>query len=198
MTEDGLHRLEHARFDDVYVRPDIDLRGYDQLLIGDVELTYREHPRPHRRYVSSQQQAFLLSDDSLESLRTLSRDTVVEELSQGDGWKIVDAPAPNALRLDIALTDMVVNVPEQMLTGPANSVRVFVKRSGAATLVVELHDSQSGTLLARFSERGEVKIGAEIVYESTAPTNREYTRVLLVRWARTLHRSLDELRATTL
>ena len=79
-----------------------------------------------------------------------------EALTEDDGYRIADDPAPEVLRISAGLLDLIVRVPTQRASGRE---RTFVASYGEVTLIVEARDSESGEILARAAERSDLTQG---------------------------------------
>jgi len=177
-----------------YMKPDIDLRGYTAIMLDPVEVAYHKDPGNTRRATDprASNSNFALDATQMENLKALFLETVVEALSEDDGYRIVDDPAPEVLRISAGLLDLIVRVPTQRGAGRE---RTFVASYGVVTLIVEARDSESGEILARAAERSDLTQGGnrDLVEVSSTFVGSEARR-LFRQYAGLLRERLDELR----
>jgi hypothetical protein len=140
VTYDGLTKVDNTRFDDVWLRPDIDLRNYNKVIFETTEIAYRPTRSPA---------AFPLSDAQKTRLAAELTDVFVSRLKSSNVFELVTDPGPEVLLLRAGLQDVVSNVPPQAL----NRSDLYLNEVGRATLVLELYDSDSNTILARALDR---------------------------------------------
>jgi len=190
-TADGLVRAKGSEFDDIWVKPDIDMAGYDELLIEDVRIAYKRKPNA-RRY-STAGSNFALDPGQIKDLKDLLRETLIEQIGESKEWKVASAAGPNVLMIEPGLVDLVVKVPTD---APPNST-VYTTSAGEVTLLLELRDSETGELLARVADRSEARrpgAGSQDLYWSNAVSNRSAVRTMFKRWSRILMARLDTAR----
>jgi len=190
-TPDGLVRAKGSRFDDIWVKPDIDMAGYDALLIEDVRVAYKRKPNA-RRY-STAGSNFALDPGQIEALKALLRETLIEQIGESKEWTLASAAGPNVLMIEPGLVDLVVKVPTD---APPNST-VYTTSAGEVTLLLELRDSETGELLARVADRSEARrpgAGSQDLYWSNPVSNRAALKTMFKRWSRVLMARLDTAR----
>ena len=118
------------------------------------------------------------------------QEAVVEALSRDDGYRIVDAPGPDVLRITAELIDLIVRIPTQRTAVRGST---FTRSYGEVTLVLEARDSQSGEILARAAERRDPTTGDMVEVQRTSVIAD--VRRLFQYWAGIVRERLDELRA---
>jgi hypothetical protein len=193
-TVDGLHRVDNSIMALAYMKPDIDLSGYTALMIDPVSVSYQKDPRGRRRStdVGGGSANFALSPSQMEDLTSYFHEAVVEALAGDGGYRIVDAPGPDVLRVSADLMDLIVRVPTERASG---RTQTFVASYGEVTLVVEARDSESGEILARAGDRMDPTRGMGRALTEVSPAFvRSDTRRLFEYWARIMRERLDELR----
>jgi len=115
------------------------------------------------------------------------REGFMREIREGDRYELVDDAAPGTLRLHARLVDVRLNAPDFL--GAARTEQ-FARSAGEWTLVADLVDAQSGSVVARLVDRWT---------DPEEPYMRRMTRVENTRalqratesWARTVRRHLD-------
>jgi hypothetical protein len=186
VTFDGLHRLDHARLQRVWVKPGATLAPYRKLLVMPASIHYKRPPDPGR-YA---RENFALTEAQMERLRRELREAFVEELTADGGWAIVTQPGPDVLLARGALVDLVVNVPPDR--GTARD-RIYLDTLGEVTLVAEFFDSQTREILVRVAERRAVQ-SADGTMRSTSVNNTQEVRRVFNRWARIFREGLGQAR----
>ncbi len=128
----------------------------------------------------------------MENLKSWFQDAVVEALSGDGGYRIVDIPGPDVLRITAELIDLIVRIPTQRTSGRGG---MAVRSYGEVTAVLEVRDSQSGEILARAADRRDpTATAAQEMVEVRASFVRSDTRRLFGFWAGLLRQRLDQLR----
>jgi hypothetical protein len=190
LSPDGLRPLLYTRFDRAWARPGVDLSRYQRIWLVSEGVDYREPPE--RPYGPRTDAALVpLQREELESTLLSS----LREAFFADGaWKLAEAPGPDTLLVRAALVDVEVDAPPEPI-----SVRqdVIVQSAGRATIVLELLDSGTRQVLARFIDREEFEPGTGRM-QSNVVTNRQEVRRTLQTWAGLARRRLDELRSLKL
>lgn len=192
-THDGLQRVIDSKIAITYVKPDTDFGRYDRLMILDC---YVEFNKDWKKDYNRDQVSLVgirVTDNDLERMRRdmaeLFREVFVEELTENDGYELVDAPAVDVLLIRPAIIDLEVAAPD---TRGAMRSYTLVDSTGAATLYIELYDSVSGKILARAVDHKTLTDGGKKQWANRV-SNRQDAKRLLRTWAGWLRERLDEL-----
>ena len=184
-TYEGLVSVRSWNLDELYLRPNADLRSYRKVVIDPVQVVFRadwnrDFVDPHaktRRLL--QEDVRRIADETASTMQS----AVVEEF-KARGYEIAAAPGPGVLRLSPTVTDLYVNAAENLASGTTKS---FTKDAGEATLVLEARDSVSGTLLGRVVDRRTIKEskGTQLsdVRRTSSVTNNFWFETEFRRWA---------------
>jgi hypothetical protein len=178
------------------MKPGMDLRGYNAIMLDPVEVAYQTDPRGRTRPAGAGATPgnYALTASQMEDLKRFFREAVVAALSSDDGYRIVDTPGPDVLRITAELLDLIVRIPTQAQGGRGGAL---VRSYGEVTLVLEARDSQSGEILARAADRRDPTTGSS-GNQDLARVDRSYvrsdTRALFQYWADILRERLDQLR----
>jgi hypothetical protein len=103
-------------------------------------------------------------------------------------FSIVDKKGPDVLMINSSLLDVISFVPPDAVGGRSH---IFLSTVGDATLVLELRDSETSTILARSVDRRSAEtIGHQFKISNSVTTATEVKRLIRF-WARRLRESLD-------
>lgn len=184
---DGLRIVKNTTAHRVWVQEDLDLSGYDQMILQGAGIKYRHVREANTRVSRSSRREFPVTPEQRNRLQALAEEVFRTELANSERFTITETPGANVLLVEGALIDVVSFVPPDPIGRGDN----FLSRIGEATLVVQVSDSLSGEALARMVDRR----GADPVtmQRSSTPFNRSEMRRLLSRWARQLRDGLDTL-----
>jgi hypothetical protein len=180
-TYDGLVRVANARFQRVWVDPDADFARYKRYMSGGARFEFRDIVPQGR----SGAREFPINDRQRERLRTEVGGVFEEELATSRFFSKADAAGPDVLIVEGALLDIVSQVPPQ----GSGRESIFLDQVGTATLVIQLRDSQTHTVLARAVERRTA--GSSTGFRASSVTTWREVRRLARRWAVSLREGLD-------
>ena len=191
-THDGLQRVIDSKAAVAYVKPDADFSRYDRFMILDCYVSFKKDwQKDYNRDQSSLSSR--VTDKDMERMRSdmaeTFREVFVEELTENDGYELVDAPAVDVLLIRPAIIDLQASAPD---TRSAGRSYTFVDSTGAATLFIELYDSVSGEILARAVDRKADRSHGTMQWANRA-SNRQDAKRILRTWAGWLRERLDEI-----
>lgn len=189
LSYDGLHKVDHSQADMAWARPDIDLSGYTKLLPVSAGIEYTQADNKGRTTRDRNKGGpYFIDDKARGQFETLVADIFREELAKLETFTIVDEPGPDVLMVAGGLLNVTSYVP----TDP-NMTRsvIFVSAVGEATLVLELRDSESGTILARSIDTRAAETIDDTFTRSNSVTNSSEARRLIKFWAKRLVEALD-------
>ena len=151
-TSDGLVAVRSWNLDELYLRPNADLSTYRSVMIDPVQVSFRQDWNrdfvdPHAKIRRlSQDDARHIADDTAVGLQNALADAF-----RARGYTIATAPGAGVLRLSPTLTNVYVNAVEDIYTG--GTTKSFTKDAGEATLLLDVRDAASGSLVARVVDR---------------------------------------------
>ncbi len=150
---DGLIAVQSRDFDRVYLRPGTDFRSYNKVMVNATEVTFAStwlsDMNFHKIAVlqgTTAADAARIAEQTRRGLGSVFADTLRHE-----GFEIVAAPAEGVIEISLRVVDLYINAPSTVTQ--ALPSRVLTRDAGRATLVLELRDATSGTLLARVVDR---------------------------------------------
>jgi len=191
VTADGLVRVEKSVVDAAWVKPDFDLTPYTKLMITSAGVYYKKlKPMKGTQFAnrSNGQSEFPVKEENKAKFNEMLKQAFIEELSTLQRYQIVDKAGPDVLDLSGAVIDVESHVPPYMDTP---SVGMYLSSVGAATLIIELRDSQSNELLGRAADRRAAQ--APFVINVKAVTGWSDVSLLAQAWASLVRKRLEEI-----
>ena len=189
LSFDGLHKVDNSQADIAWARADFDISGYSKILPVGAGVEYRQvKDRGRSTMARSQGGPYFIDDKARGQFETLVTDVFAEELHKSERFTIVDEPGPDVLTIWGGLLDVISYVP----TDPAaNRSVVFLSSIGEATLVLELRDSETDTILARSVDRRAAETISPTFQRSNSVTSSSEVRRLARFWGTRLREGLD-------
>lgn len=188
---DGLVQVKAKRMDAAYLLPGADFRPYTKLMIDPTKAAFQKD------WIRSQNTSRSLSrqvkPEDAEKILAAARtnfDDIIAEAYTKAGYQVVTAPGPDVLQVSAAVVNLYVNAPDIMSAGRSYS---FTTEAGEATLVMEVRDSMTGTLLGRVLDRRETR-SAGSMRMATSVSNQQEFRALFKQWASITVKGLAELK----
>jgi hypothetical protein len=190
-VNEGLVPVETKAVNAVYRRPEATLSGYNKLLLHPIDVQFAKNWNP----ASGGSALYQMNPVDREKIRTdLSQafaDIVTSDLEKG-GYPMVSEPDSDVLEVRAAIVNLYVTAPDVSRQAAGRS-RVYTADAGEMTLIVQLHDSVTGELLARAYDRRSASRGAWTW--TTSISNSANARRILSSWAAALRNALDASRA---
>ena len=189
---DGLVQVKSKKLDAVFLLPGEDFRAYTKVMIDPAEVAFAKN---WMRDINSQQHGLSRrvtqedADEIMAAARTNFADVFAEEFLKG-GYKVVQSPGPDVLRLSPGIINLYVTAPDTMSAG---RTRTFTVESGSATLFIEVRDSTTGALMARVADSRATRASARLSY-SNSVTNLADFRDLFRQWAKISVTGMDHLK----
>jgi hypothetical protein len=148
VSPEGLELVKRTKHRIVYAPPGADLSGYQRVAILDYEVHFEKDWQDDCNR-SQRSLEYRVRDSDVERMKTdlaaECKKVLAEEMSRKDGYEVVDVAGPDVLVLRPGLVDVRVDAPD-LRRGIGATI---VRSAGQMTLVLELWDSTSSTLLAR-------------------------------------------------
>ena len=186
MSADGLAKVNNSVVSKAWIRPGIDLTGYDKIMLIDAGIRYRSVREVNRLYNSSITE-FPLDQSQRDRIETSVREVFNEEMAKFQRLEIVREAGPDTLALTGMLVDVTSFVPPQ----GAFRADYYLSAIGEATLILELSDSMSDQVLARAADRRV--INTSFTGASTSVTNRFDFERELQAWSSIIITNLERL-----
>ena len=191
VTAEGLVRVEKSVVDAAWVKPDFDLTPYSKLMIVSAGVYYKKlKPVKGTAFAnrSNGQSEFPVKEESKTKFNEILREEFIKELSKLQRYQIVDKAGPDVLELSGAVIDVESNAPPYM---DSPGVGIYLTSVGAATLLIELRDSQSNDLLGRAADRRAAD--APFAINVNSVTGWSEVRRLAQSWASLVRERLEEI-----
>lgn len=190
-TQEGLERVEVKGVDAVYRRPGANLAPYNKLLVRPVYVEFSKNWKPEHDSALYQ-----MNEPDRERIRQgladMFAEVMVNELQTKGGYQLVAEPAADVLEVRPAIVNLYINAPDVSMQ-TAGRVRTYTADAGEMTLVVELRDSVTGTLLSRAFDRRNAD---NMSWQWTnSVTNSAEAKRIITGWADTLRNALDASRS---
>jgi len=189
LSFDGLHKVENPRASMAWARPDFDISGYTKIWLVGAGIEYRQVKDRGRTSMAMRSGSgpYFIDDKARERFEKNVTEVFTEEMAKSTRFELVDGPGPDVLKVRGGLLDVISYVPPETV----GRSEVYLRSVGEATLVLELRDSETLTILARsIDRRAAEQVGGTIQYSSTV-TNSAEARRLIRRWAVQLREALD-------
>lgn len=188
-SHDGLELVEKNRSTALYVRPGASLAQYNRVAILECPVAFRKNwERDQNRERNFQER--ITKKDMERIKKALSEEFLkifTRELQDEGGYEVVDTGAEDVLILRPAIINLDVAAPDKMTPGMS---RTFATSAVAMTLYLELYDSVTSQILARYVNADGDREGTMMV--ANRVTNKAEADRVLVRWADRLRKGLDD------
>jgi len=146
-TYDGLVRIDHARFSNAWIDPDVDLSQYRKIMVGNAEFEFRAVKKSNSSSMArrSNETEFWMGDKERETLIEIVSAAFRGELEKSKNFTFADGPGPDVLIIVGGLHDIVSRVPPDMV----GRGETYLSSVGEATLVLEARDSPRSEQVGR-------------------------------------------------
>jgi hypothetical protein len=186
---DSLRPVESSGFWKGWARAGVSFDDYDAVWLLYRGLSYRDKPRSSRAALGNTNYA--LPEDLEAVLLAGLEEIFAEELTQTGSLRFANAKGSSVMAAVISLVDVTVHAPLSTLGGDDLT---WVQKVADVTVVIELFDSQSATVLARFTERRPVvPVSMRPMRATPGATKYEMRSVFRV-WAQALRSFIDAWR----
>lgn len=151
-ASDGLARVPSKALGELYVRPNADLAAYRKVELAPARVEFERGWL--KRINETRDVSRRISQDDVQRIAgdaATRLDAAVAAAFAAQGYEVVTAPGPGVLRVSPYVTDLFVNAPD--VPAPGIQRGYTYSDAGTATVHLDAHDAQSGTLLARVVDR---------------------------------------------
>ncbi|MEE4175664.1 MAG: DUF3313 family protein [Xanthomonadales bacterium] len=193
VSDDGLTRVDSKRLDAVYWRDGATLAGYDKVMIGDVDVSFRKNwqrdQNSRRRGTTDR-----ITAEDMTKIRTGVAEGFTEifaKVLEEGGYVVVDEPGDDVLALEPSIVDLDVRAPDISMRQPGIT-RTYVASAGEMTLNMALFDSGSNSQIGRVIDRRRAMERGQQLQWSSSITNRQEANIMFRSWANALLDALNE------
>jgi hypothetical protein len=188
-----------GRYAATWVRPDVDLSHYTKLLLWKTAFQFRDVGKtptsvPTSVSLGNMEGPFSIDGEDRQKFEEIVDEALVKQLARSKEFEVVDQPGPNTLIVRPMMLDIISSVPPS----PIGYTNVYLASVGEATIVFELVDAETGTIVARAGERRSIKPQNRMVGVNPAPMTSATVFNDVRRWsyevARELRVALDKAR----
>jgi hypothetical protein len=182
----GLERVPSKNVGALYRRPDTDFSGYGKIMVGEpaVEFSKNWNPRNYGTYGLSAAQLTKIRVD----LAAMAKSVFAKSLSDGP-YEVVTETGDGVLVVTPNIVDVFINAPNAPTAGRS---RTYTMDVGSASLVLQVNDAVTGTLLAMVLDKQ--RSGSPTMQWVTSASNRAAAEAMLKGWAEHFKRELDAAR----
>lgn len=189
-TWDGLEPRKVKGLDMVYVRPGVEFKAYDSVLLDSpVEVAFDKDWDPNEGVRGASRR---MSTEDIQRIQgeisSEFREVFADELGKG-GYSLSQAIGDRTLRVTAAIANVYINAPDRMAPGRSVS---YTMEAGRMTLVMELRDGPTGQLLARVVDE-TTGTGTGTLMMTTSVSNSAEFRRAVRGWAGRLVKALDKV-----
>lgn len=192
---EGLQKVKSQRMDSAYLLPGADFRGYTQVMLDPIEVSFRRNFERDINRAARSTSARLTAEEAdaiRQSLAEAFGEVLVADFAAA-GYEVVTAPGPEVLRLKPVLMDVYINAPDTMRAARSYT---FTLEAGEATFALEARDSESGQLLGRAVDKRRTGKTGSWTWTTEITNRAEFTR-LFRRWSGILIDGLESLKAAS-
>jgi hypothetical protein len=187
-TFDGLYPVEGSRVGQAWARADLDFSAYDKIMLQGAGISFRPVKAAPRSGATGSRSEFPISEEGKLELRKVLAEAFVDELQKTERFEFVSEPGPDVLLIRAGLIDVVSRVPPETI----GRSYVYLSSFGEATLVLEMVDSESETVLIRAVDRRAAETIGRTV-EANRVTARVEAQRLARSWGTLLRTRLEYL-----
>lgn len=167
--------------DHLWVKPGVNFKTYQALLLDEVTVSYREKAYQFSRISKHELKKRL--DSSADLLKRQFKTSFEIKILEQERYQIAQQPGPGVLKLTPSLMDVYLVNPDEKLA--TSRQKVLSYNTGDMTLKMEVRDSISGELLAVVQDQQSADNWFQMQRQDNMTLIRE-TRLIFSRWARWL------------
>ena len=192
---EGLVPVKSTKLDKPWLLPAADFRPFRKVLLKQAEVAFQKNWLRDMNRSHASLAARVTDADAAKIVREARTgfDEVWAETFKANGWEVVSAGGEDVLQVRPAVVNLYVNAPTAAAPGIS---RVYTVEAGEATLLLEVRDSRTGTLLGRFADRRNTTRSSRPQL-TDAVTNRAEFRSLFANWATIAAKGLKDLQASS-
>src|SRR5262249_39053855 len=183
---DGLELRNDRRVDRLFVRPGATLAGYQRVRLERLQVSFDRNWNPNRTLRGANR----LTSRDFDNIKNTLADEFARELSQElsrGGYQVVNEGGEDVLDVQPFIINLFITAPGTTTASPGAT---YTANPGSMTLVAELRDSETGTILARVIDAQRARSAGTFQITNNV-TNLAAARQIIARWVRLLRQALD-------
>ena len=189
--QEGLVRVDSKVADAVYRRPEARMSTYSKVLLRPIEVQFAKNWDPSKDGSA----LYRMNEPDREKIKTeladLFHETFKKELEKGN-YPLVTTAAPDVVEIQAAIVNLYINAPDVSMDYAGRS-KVYTSDADHMTLIIQLHDSVTGQLLARAYDHRAAS--GDMWQWTNSVTNTAEARRIIATWASALRKAWDASRA---
>jgi Protein of unknown function (DUF3313) len=189
---EGLERVPSKTVDALYRRPGATLASYTKLLMRPIDVQFAKNWDPSKTSSALYQMHEPDREKIKTEMATLFADVFKADMTEKGGFPIVTASGPDVLEMRAAIVNLYITAPDVSMDVAGRS-KVYTTEAGEMTLIMQLHDSVTGQLLARVYDR-RAATGSGWQWTNSVTNTAEARRVIGT-WATALRKAFDAAHA---
>jgi len=167
---------------------DVDWSRFDKIQLEQATVTFRKHWVRDQRYRSGNRPTKKDIERVKTDLSEQLNEVFIQELTTNNAFTMTDVSGEGVIRITPKIVDLDVYAPDRMRDHIGYSL---TDSQGNMTLELEIHDAQSGALLASVHQFAEDPRKGWLEW-TIYGTNKRAAGFILGRWARDLREWLIE------
>ncbi len=192
LSYDGLVKVPDSILAEAWIKPNVDLRPYNKIILEPVEISYRRKP-PATSRAQFQRGNFALTPKQQQAMSDGLNEAIAAAMSAENGWEIVKDAGPDVLLVQAEIIDLEIRVPpnpEQVRGQTLSSATM-----GQLTLALEIRDSETREIFARASDRRYANVPGSNRMRHVAPgVGKREVRKIFAAWSEVLRVRLDQVK----
>jgi hypothetical protein len=189
---EGLERVPSKVVDALYRRPGATLTGYKKLLLRPIDVQFAKNWDPGKGGSALYQMHEPDREKIKSELATVFAEVFTEDMTKNGGYPLVDAAGTDVVEMRAAIVNLYITAPDVSMDVAGRS-KVYTTEAGEMTLIMQLHDSVTGQLLARaYDRRAAMDSGWQW---SNSVTNTAEAKRVIGTWATALRKAFDAANA---
>lgn len=184
---DGLEQRPSGAVDLLFARPGASLQGYQAVRLGPLQVSFDQNWDPNRSRTGTNTR--LTSADFDRIRQALAQEfarVAASELARS-GYAIVTRRGEDVLEVQPYVVNLFITAPSTQSPG---RMRTYTANAGGMTLVADLRDSATSTLLFRVVDRRNASSTGTFQL-TTSVSNMGAAAQIIRRWASALRSELD-------
>jgi hypothetical protein len=189
--QEGLQRVESKVADAVYRRPEARMSVYSKVILRPIEVQFAKDWDPSKDGSALYKMHEPDREKIKSELAELFAETFRKELEKGN-YPLVTQAAADVVEIQAAIVNLYITAPDVSMDVAGRS-KVYTSDAGHMTLIMQLHDSVTGQLLARAYDHRSG--GTDMWQWTNSVTNTAEARRIIATWATALRKAFDASRA---